>query len=69
MNRTKWELTEVCRNRHAVSVPEMNQRLAEVLEILLSTKSQLEQKAFSNHFDSLLRASPLVQIKTKRKSA
>jgi hypothetical protein len=65
----KWELTEVCRMRHTISAPEMNQRLAEVLEILLSTKSQLEQIAFSKDFKTQLHASPLVQIKTKRNSA
>ena len=65
----KWELTEVCRVRHTISVPEMNQRLAEVLEILLSNKSQLDQIAFSEDFKTQSRASPLVQTKTKRKSA
>ena len=65
----KWELTEVCRMRHTISYPEMNQRLAEVLEILLSNKSQLDQKLFLKDFKTQLRASPLVQIKTKRKSA
>jgi hypothetical protein len=65
----KWELTEVCRVRHTISAPEMNQRLAEVLEILLSSKSQLEQKLFLTDYKTQLRASPLVQIKTKRKSA
>jgi hypothetical protein len=47
----------------------MNQRLAEVLEILLSTKSQLAQIAFSNDFKTRLSVSPLVQPKTKRISA
>lgn len=65
----KWELTEVCRMRHTISAPEMNQRLAEVLEILLSNKSQLDQIAFSEDFKTQLRASPLVQTKTKRKRA
>lgn len=65
----KWELTEVCRVRHTISAPEMNQRLAEVLEILLSNKSQLDQIAFSEDFKTRLHASPLVQTKTKRKSA
>lgn len=65
----KWELNEVCRVRHTISAPEMNQRLAEVLEILLSNKSQLDQIAFSEDFKTHLRASPLVQTKTKRKSA
>ncbi|MFN8847559.1 MAG: hypothetical protein ACK5W9_11985 [Bdellovibrionales bacterium] len=65
----KWELTKVCRVRHTISAPEMNQRLAEVLEILLSNKSQLNKKAFSEDFKTQLHASPLVQTKTKRKSA
>lgn len=64
----KWELVKLCRDRHSVSAPEMNQRLAETLEILLSTKSQFQQIAFSEDFKTRLCASPLVQSKTKRKS-
>lgn len=68
MNK-KWELTNLLREQHSIPVPEMNQRLAEVLEVLLSTKSQLDQIAFSNDFKTRLSVSPLVQPKTKRISA
>lgn len=51
--RTQWECEDVKRQFNPIESTEMRQRLAECLEILLSSKSQLNQEiAFSSDLTS-----------------
>jgi hypothetical protein len=41
MKRTKWECVSVKKSVNAISESEMKQRLAEIVEVLFTSKSQL----------------------------
>lgn len=65
MRKRRWTCDEVNRIFTKVSDTEMRQRLAEILELLLTPESQLQRPAFSR-IDS--RETPRLQTKRKGRS-